>query len=421
MILKDWIKNKLRENSYDKSKVYDMFDEFLKETDSNVVEKECYKRYVRVCYNELLKDQEIDLSESLVKLEAQNQKKADINNQLRKSNRENYRLYNSLKESYDTYVECLKSIDLSKIKIEKHKSDKKRNKCGILHLTDWHMNELINPNESFGNEFNFEILSKRAKKFVVESMKEFDANNVSDVYILMTGDMFNSSRRLSEKIAMCSSLTMASLLLIYILEQIIIELTQKYNVHISFCVGNESRIEQDLMESQSMLASSNYDFLLFHSLRIIFRNKPVEFIVPKNLIHSVVTLKNGCNILITHGHILKGTDIKSITNLMNQYCYNNIKINHILIGHYHHAQIGDLISMGGCLCGGNSYTSSDLQFFTRASQNCYIVNDDYSLKGIRIDLQDVKDYKGYDLIEELEYYASLNPRYNNTVVITNLV
>ena len=79
--------------------------------------------------------------------------------------------------------------------------------------------------------------------------------------------------------------------------------------------------------------------------------------------------------------------------------------------------------MSGSLCGANSYTFNDLKYITKASQNIYILNSsDLSYKGIKIDLQDVSDYKeGYDIKEELEQYIDLIKPYNNTVTIKNYV
>ena len=101
--------------------------------------------------------------------------------------------------------------------------------------------------------------------------------------------------------------------------------------------------------------------------------------------------------------------------------YNQIKIDGIFIGHFHHARCGDILSVSGCMCGANSYTSNDLKFITRASQNIYIINDDLSYKAIKIDLQNVNGYDGYSIKEELEQYTDLVNIHNNVVTIKNLV
>lgn len=422
---KDWVKNKLSELNGDVSEVYDMYPLFVKENNADNWQIDSYKRLVRNCRSKMVANDELDFEEDdYIKSVAQNQKKQDLNNQLRKTNRETFRLYNCVEDVYNEYIELLKKVDLSKFKITNHK-EKKNSKTAILQLSDIHANELITPSESFNNEYNFDILSKRMKKFITESMKEFDNNNVSNVLIAMTGDCLNSSRRLSEKLAMNSSLTCASLLLTYILEQVIIELSKKYNISVTCVVGNESRIEQVEMDSQNILATTNYDFLIYNNLRMIFRNEPINFITPKNYIQNVVSLKINkdkvFNALFTHGHILKNCSESNIPSIMQQYMYNQIKIDGIFIGHFHHARCGDILSVSGCMCGANSYTSNDLKFITRASQNIYIINDDLSYKAIKIDLQNVNGYDGYSIKEELEQYTDLVNIHNNVVTIKNLV
>ena len=186
MLKKDWIKTKLKENNLDKESVYNMFEEFKKETQSDFWKQGSYERVVRECYNELVsQDEDFDQSEHVASLEANKQRMTDINNQLRKSNRETYRIYNSLEELYSTYIELLKNVDLSKFSIKPIKENKD-SKCAILQLSDLHANELIYPNESFNNEYNFDILSKRMKKFISQSLIEFKNNNVSDCYVIMT-------------------------------------------------------------------------------------------------------------------------------------------------------------------------------------------------------------------------------------------
>ncbi len=421
----DWIKTKLKQNNFDKSIVYALYEDFREDTGSWSFSKNSYKRYVRKAFNSMEETidqdlgQEEEFEDEFVKLSASKQRIMDSNNLLRKTNRETYRLYTALAEPYKQYVKALESIDLTNFKIQEHKS-KEDGKCGILQLSDVHCNELIDAGDSFDNEYNFEILSKRLKKFVFEATKEFKANEVKDVYLFMTGDLLNSSRRLSEKVAMESALTSASLLLTYLLEQAIIELTKDFNVSVSFVVGNESRIGDDNMDSHNLIASTNYDFLVFHNLRLLFRNTPVEFITPANLIHNYVQLKNGFNAYLTHGHTLKGSVEKALPQILNKYAYKGIRIHGAFLGHFHHCHIGDIISQCGSMCGGNAYSSNDLHFMTRASQNIYIADKD-SYKGIKIDLQNTTDYKGYDIIKELEQYSSSKSAYNNKVTIQNFV
>jgi hypothetical protein len=214
----------------------------------------------------------------------------------------------------------------------------------------------------------------------------------------------------------------ASLLATYLYQQVIIELSAKYNISIAGVVGNESRIG-DFMDSSDVLSSENWDYLIYNNLRLIFRDKPITFYESKNNIQAVVKLKNGFNALITHGHIFKSSNTidKNIASLLQAYTYSGITIHGVFIGHYHSASIGDFVSRSGSLCGANAYSSVDLMYLTKASQNVYIINDDLTYDGLKIDLQNVDNVVGYDIIEELEKYSIDRTASNNTVTITNLV
>ena len=221
----DWIKNRLRETNYSKKEVADMFPLFQKEMNADNWREESYSRLIRKCYNELIADEEIDqetLEDNLISLESNKQKITDKNNYLRKVNRENYRQYNVVEETYDNYVKILSEIDLTKFKIVEHKVKKEDSKIGICQLTDTHFNTLLNESESLGNTYNFDVASKRLKKFITETIKEFKLQNVTDCYLFMTGDLVSSSRRLQEVLSMNSSICMASIIATKFLMQAII-------------------------------------------------------------------------------------------------------------------------------------------------------------------------------------------------------
>jgi len=421
----NWIKTKLREHNLDKQWLYNNYDTFMLENEDNSYSKESYKRKVRLAYEELVEDGEqfeFD-EESYIKLEAQKQRYQDLNNVAKKSNRENYRLYNYLETIFEEYTSLLKKIELPKIQIKKN-NKVEEDKVGILQLSDLHFNEIIFPEESFGNAYDFTIASKRLKKYVMKATKVFDMNNIQTVYILMTGDFMNSSRRLGEKLAQATSLVRASLLATYLLEQVILELSQKYNIYFSGVVGNESRLGDDDMDSSDILSSENWDYLIYNNLRLIFNDKTnVYFIKPDSNMQSIIKLPNGFNVLILHGHIFKSQpNEKAIAMLIQRYLYQGIPIHAVLYGHYHSAQIGSIISRSGSLCGGNAYSSTDLMYLSHASQNIYIINKDLSYDGMTIDLQSVEDIDGYQIVSELERYNVPNKlRPTMEIISQNLV
>lgn len=427
--VKDWIKGKLLENNCDNAKVYKLYDAFTEYSES-AMNYDSYTRYVRMCKREL-EEQDFDLEEIdeeevntiLVKQRASQQRLQDLNNVERKVNRESYRVYNTLEELFEIYVAKLSKVDLTQFKLKEHKG--KNHKVGIVHISDTHFNERIEKMDVVNdNYYDFYIASRRLKKYIDCCVEEIKFKKIKDVYLFLTGDLMNSTRRLSEQMAQCTSLVSASLLATNLLMQAIVHLNQYANVKVTYVVGNESRLD-DEMDHSDILASNNWDFLIFNNLKLIFeRNKKIKgvsFIKPTNLSKNLVQMDCGFNALLVHGDRLKGDLKKAVKNMVSTYAMKGIKIHGIFTGHYHTSIVGDYISQCGSLCGSNSYSETDLHYLSRASQNFYRVNDDLSYDGIKFDLQNVEEYEGYDIIEDLEYYNVNHSKATVQIISKNLV
>jgi len=399
------------------------FDEYGKEATCRKfsIPEETLNRYLRVYKKETTNDIKEDSSDILVRIAASKQKLADINQGLRKENRESYRLYNSLETVYSEYVTLLKESPFVTFTIPEYKEIEVE-RYGVYHMSDLHLNELISPQEANGNIFDFTVAAKRLQKHVQEAKRLFKCYNVNKVLIAGTGDFINSDRRLSEKLASATSQVRASLLATYLIQQVIIDLAQDFTISVAMIVGNESRLGEDDFDSADILASQNWDYMIFQQLRMLFIGKPVEFVEAFNYTKQVVTLDNGFNILLVHGNLGKNTaSDKHIAQIVQQYIMSGVPIHMILCGHIHSASIGDYLSRSASLCGGNAYSSNDLGCTSRASQNVYIINSDMGYHGIKIDLQNTDGYTGYNIIEELERYNIRNTLANTRVTIETLV
>ena len=419
MTNRTWIQDKLIELNYDTHKLQSLYKDFKLEQGS-IMAYNSYCRRISEVKSELELDEieecnlsNNELTTNLVKSSAKTQKLRDSRNFEVKIKRENERLYNLLEEKFDAILDNFHKVYLRNIKLPPIKKTIE-NKYAVLQISDIHANELILLEETHGlNEYDFTILSKRLRKYIQESVFHFKKAKVTDVYVAFTGDFVNSSRRLSEKLAQSASVAKASLLLTYLLEQALLDIRkQGFKLHVTNAVGNESRLSEH-MESNEMTASENWDFLIFNSLRHLFRGvKNIDFIVPDNQITSVIKVPTGFNFLITHGHTIKGDAEKGLGKIILNYSYQGIIIHMLLYGHWHSASIGDFVCRCGSLCGGNSYSTSDLKLLSRASQNIYLINDNKSFTGVKIDLQDVSNIEGYNLAEELASYTKASSKAN---------
>lgn len=429
----EWIISKLEEYEGDKNIVNTLYKNFIKETKSDV-SLESYKRYVRQARDyylnkKVMTPQESEFQdEDYVKLSAQKQKLMDKNRVVNKSLRENYRVYNLMEELVNEYRDLISNLgDFSQIKIKKHKN--KYSKYGIIHISDWHLGLKVGEEEQVGNVYNLNIASKRFKKLVSSATHYFKSVNVTDVVIINTGDTITSSRRLSEKLSQASSLTSASLIGVSLLSQAIQELMQEgFKVTYGSVCGNESRINSDFYENENILLLDNFDYMINESIYLLFKdNKNFNIIEgsPKEKIFTLTDKKDSKKRftgVITHGENFSQNPDKKAREYISKFTLDHgIRVNSIFSGHYHSplCTSGGLISRSACLSGADSYSNKKLNYKTRASQNLYIVNDDYeSYTGMVIDLQNVDDVKeGYDIQEELTrnfVYENNNNNKSNT-------
>jgi predicted phosphodiesterase len=274
------------------------------------------------------------------------------------------------------------------------------NAQGIIQVSDAHFNELIDMPH---NQFDFHIGSQRLKKFALESKRILGAYNIKKVLVALTGDLINSDRRLDELLNMATNRSRATALASILLEQFLMDLNRSFNVEVTYVSGNESRVSKDIGHSD-ISVSDNYDTMIFEMLRLMFRKTKGMVFLNKPIQEHVVRVLNK-NILIIHGHSIKNGNVTTQIQKIKTKWTDHIgeKIDYVIWGHYHAAQLTDLHARSGSLCGGNDYSDHGLQLSTRASQNVYIVRKD-GINAMKVDLQDVTGITGYAIEKELEAY-----------------
>ncbi len=324
------------------------------------------------------------------------QKAQDRNRISNKSFREFARLENAIGEYSKHLISVFKSVALPKFE----KIDIKGSKgTGLIQISDTHFNELV---DMESNKYDFEIASKRMKTFVRKAKLYLHALGVKKVFIGITGDLMNSDRRLDELLSMASNRANATFVGVEILKQAIEDIRKDFKVTIGCVSGNESRANQEIGFSEAV-ASDNYDNTIFNILYYIFKDKTdIEFIQMKNSLELVVDIE-GHNVLLIHGHSVKGKVETSVTQIKGRYASQGVQLNYIIFGHIHSARIGDTYGRSSSLVGANAYSEKALNLESRASQNVYVFYRDGNRDGIKIDLQNYDD-KGYKITKELEAY-----------------
>ena len=360
--------------------------------------KDCNKEFLDEDILGQFPDIDLEILRENIKLAKKTQRFADSNRIERKAFREYSRIDNAVSEYNQELVKVLDRYNLAKFTI-KHKNYQNE-AAGIFHLTDPHFNELVN---LAINKYDFGIASKRCKLFVEEAREYFKLKNVKNVLFAMTGDLLNSDRRLDELLAQATNRSKATFLAVRIIELMILDLNKDFNITVANVTGNESRVAKDIAWNDIM-ATDNYDFTIFNMLNYLFRgSKGITFFANADPMEQVVKVGNK-NILLIHGHQIKGKTERAIQGIKGKYAAKGITIHYIISGHLHSARIGDVYARGSSIVGANEYSERGLQLTSRASQNIHIVYSSNRIDSIKIDLQHTEHIEGYNIEKEIEAY-----------------
>ena len=369
------------------------YDETLKKYKLSAETLNRYLRYANA-------DQEI--VDVTVRLGKDKQKLQDINRIERKSFREQARLENALEELGKEIKNELRehAKELAKLNIKPLTKTTAKG-VGVIHITDAHGNELINLPH---NKFDFEVLAKRLKLYIDESCKYFAFKGVSKVLFVNGGDALNSSRRLDEILNAATNRAKASILMVHLLKQAILDVRNRgYRIDVLGVLGNEARMGEELPYSEEGL-SENYDFIIMAQLKELFEFSKIKGInfLSVDKVEEIVNV-NGQNWLIAHD-ISKYTDKQSASqSAVGRHSLQGKKIDYILGGHIHATRITDFTARGSSLSGSNSYNENALNLAGRASANCFVVGDNRRYV-CNIDLQDTTGVEGYSIVDKLKAY-----------------
>lgn len=340
-----------------------------------------------------LADKEI-VKENVI-YQKQKQKYQDTNRIERKAFREYARLENALIALNEQLIVKFDEVNF-KIRI-KYSQDLTKESYLIIQLSDLHFNELINL--PF-NKYDFLIAAKRLKKLANEVLKLNKAYQFSKILIAFTGDLLNSDRRLDEMLNQSTNRAKASLISVNLLQYFIVDIMHIAPLDLVMISGNESRVS-DEMGYSDIMASDNYDYLIYNMLKMLFRKVPdVKFWDNESMERTF--LFGSKNILIAHNINTKIDDQKGLQAIVGKYAARGIRIDFTMCGHIHGAGITDFVSRSSSLCGPNTYSEFGLQLAGKASQNLHIISGD-NINNIRVDLHTTEG-EGYPIEDDLDAY-----------------
>lgn len=294
-------------------------------------------------------------------------------------------------------------------------------KVGVVQISDLHFGELVK--ETLDNRYDLEIASKRLHKFIDRTKRLFKADDITDIAVFMTGDMINSTRRISEITTYADARTKVVFNAFLILGAVLEDLYEDFNVTVAHVVGNESRLSE-YFDTTNYLVSDNFDLLLYQMLKHTHEKQGLSFIFDQSNPMEQVVDVNGVNFLLVHGNGHKGLSqtnkIESeVEKIKARYANSGVMINYVLCGHIHSTYIGNNFARSASTVGSNAYAERQLNFTSKASQNSFVVHTDGTIDGYMIDLQKYDGYEGYDFDKDSVMYT--NDNMPSTVIIQKVL
>ena len=352
-----------------------------------------------------------DLRRALNRKSKALQKCRDIKRMDNKDIREHDRLPNAIEELHVKMCSLLESHKMH----EPFSYDPKNlqkilgnplSKTGVIQISDWHLNELINLPGI--NSFNFHKASKMIKKLVTYSIWKFKALDVENIVVASVGDLINSDRRIEEKLQMASNRTKASFIAVELVRAMLLELSYHFkHVYFAGVTGNESRVADELGWSEIMM-TDNYDYSIYKTLEFLFKDHEKVHVMDQSEVGYVevpITI-SGHTWLLVHGHTrtLMGDVEKGVIQLVGKWSDHGYKIVFVLSGHLHYTRIGDHFARGASLPGANAYSNKALQLITKSAQNIHTAFTNGDIFNERVDLSNIDDIIGYKFNEDLIAY-----------------
>ncbi len=295
---------------------------------------------------------------------------------LRFENRASQHVENLLEDLIDSVPKC---------KIQPNKYEVcDNNKSGIIQLSDLHIGERV---DLANNKYDFDTAKKRLNMFFNEAITEFKLKSITNVFILLTGDLINLDTHMDKKITneACRSeaMTKAFEMLSACIELL---LKEGFNLSMASVVGNESRLDgYEKFSSINSIAMNNFDYLLYFLIKTRY-NDSITFLNNGDTLEDMVNV-NGKNIILVHGDKLSHNNLIDSVNKLKLRWFEKtgIMADYCLLGHIHQDKIENIYARSGSLVGANGYSDNGLNIpNSRASQNIGIIDENIKMFAIPV-------------------------------------
>ena len=327
-------------------------------------------------------------------------------------------------ENNDSVFYSLLKDSVNKIKIRISKSFKSAyfgsgsEDVALLLLSDWHILELVSPEEiNFVNKFDINVAVRRVEKIVEKTVKIVNLHRmhsrIEKLYVWLGGDMVSGN--IHDELVKYGNFTITEQIALtgYLIAALIKELSQNFKeIEVFTVVGNHGRIQK---RKEYKKRFNSYDYIAYQIAALLVRElKNVKWEINKS-IFAFKEIK-GFKFCFSHGDEIKSWGgipfyglRRDFSNKQNVNFYMNnfdktTPLIYYVVGHFHIPSIlydgAGYIIMNGTLKGVDEYSFSR-GWLTRPSQKLLLINESVGIECV------------YDLWLDDEHWSEMTPqRYN---------
>ena len=183
----------------------------------------------------------------------------------------------------------------------------------VVHLSDLHLQSII---DTPANRFDFVVASQRSP-LILQRIKDYgQLYGVHKVVVAMGGDFLKNDKRTDEYLTNACNRSKAVVLSTHLLQQMLLDLHQSFDVEVVSVAGDESRAKESIGWAEEAV-TDNYDSLIYWMLEMVLQEVEGIHFHPHQGNEQVFSI-HGQTVLLLHGHQRNFSQQKSIQSVIGQ-------------------------------------------------------------------------------------------------------
>lgn len=286
----------------------------------------------------------------------------------------------------------------------------------LLHLSDWHFEEVVKPSSVMGlNEYSMDIACKRVYRVIHafidwKKTQEAGGNLMPELTVALNGDFLTGTLHGLERHSSAPNVIRATLSCGRLIALALRDLAPHFSkINVIGTVGNHGRLPDD-KKVPTKDPTRSFDFMAYAIARELLRDcKHVAFTIPDS--YGAVYAVAGHTVFQGHGNFVKqqmgivGYGMRRfVANLAANMGAAGHSLRYAVFGHFHQHSSAEFAGVtafiGSSLIGTQEYGFLSGGSVNRAAQQCYVIDQELGHVSTETLYGDGSGYEGTYILEQ---------------------